>query len=199
MLFNLADLSTKKAETKTTDITPILSKAEIVLQETFPHIQKNTDYPYCSGGDWSTHDMIFHIIKHIGPAHLTACTWSVGEHVTHRLIDAMSKGEILTVNFLVDWRVSVRTPSFMAVAKQNFAKIRVSSCHAKAFVLQNEKWTVSCVGSANFTNNPRIEAGHISTNPVVGEFHKKWIQQEIDNAKPFGIDMRSKGKKDGRK
>jgi len=92
----------------------------------------------------------------------------------------------------------VRTPSFLAVARQQFADIRVSSCHAKAFALINDSWAISCVGSANFTNNPRIEAGHISTARNVAEFHADWIRAEIANAAPFGVDMRKAGKRDGR-
>jgi hypothetical protein len=57
---------------------------------------------------------------------------------------------------------------------------------------------ISVVGSANFTSNPRIEAGHISTNPQTADFHAAWMMAEINNAAPFGVDMRKKGKADGR-
>ena len=173
-------------------------KVHQTLTEAFGQFQQGTDYPYSSGAEWSTHDLILYMIDQIGPAHLTACTWSVAEHAAHKLIGMLEARDLLSINMLVDWRVQVRTPAFMPLAKTRFSKIAVSSCHAKAFVLHNDEWSMSCVTSANFTNNPRIEAGHISTNPAVGDFHRQWIQAEIDKAAPFGADMRKMGKKDGR-
>jgi hypothetical protein len=122
----------------------------------------------------------------------------VSEKASIELKGAMNAGRLLSVNFLVDWRVRVRCPSFLAIAKMHFSRVRVSNCHAKVFVLENEEWCVSVVGSANFTSNPRIEAGHVSTNPVVGVFHKNWILEEINTCRPFGCDMDKRGSKDGR-
>jgi hypothetical protein len=68
----------------------------------------------------------------------------------------------------------------------NIADIRLTTCHAKIVVLQNQQWSVAIVGSANFTNNPRIEAGIVSTERAVGDFHRDWMLAEIANAKPFG-------------
>lgn len=167
-----------------------LNKATMALRDAFPEINQGMDYPYASGACWSTMDLVAHLLVFTGPAHLTACTWSVSEPCALKINEYQETGAIISTSFLVDWRVQIRTPSFLAVAKHKFADVRVSGCHAKAFVLHNDTWTVSCVGSANFTGNPRIEAGHISTNKAVGEFHRGWIQAEIDNAKPFGLDMK---------
>jgi len=174
-------------------------KIDSKLNEVFDDFEKGYDYSYVSGAEWSTHDLIRFLISKIGPAELTAATWSVASHAAIRLIDMLKKKDFTAINMLVDWRVQVRTPDFLALARMNFANISVTSCHAKVFVLQNDNWSVSVVGSANFTNNPRIEAGHISTNVDTANFHKKWIMSEIKKAAPFGVDMRKVGKKDGRK
>lgn len=176
-----------------------MCKIDQILQDAFGKIEQGHDYPYATGAEWSTHDLIFYLLRQIGPADLTAATWSVAEHAAQKLIGMLKNRELLSVNMLVDWRVQVRTPGFLPLARSKFSKISVSSCHAKIFVLQNEEWSISVVGSANFTSNPRIEAGHLSTSKTVADFHEKWLMDEINNAKPFGCDMRNQGKKDGRK
>lgn len=199
VLFDLQKTGGRSAVVRSSKQSPKICRADIAVSEAFPKIEHGMDYPYCSGGEWSTHDLIFFLLSKIGPSNLTAATWSVSEAATHKLIEKMEDGLITGTHFLVDWRVRVRTPAFLAVAKHRFSDVRVGNCHAKIFVLDNPGWTVSVVGSANFTNNPRIEAGHLSTNEVIGNFHKNWIISEINRAEPFGCDMNAIGKADGRK
>lgn len=205
MLFTLNQEETVKStnegslKAKTAKAIAKKIKIDDVLNKVFPTIENGADYPFSTGAQWSTHDLVFHILSIIGPAEMTACTWSVAESVNSKLVDALEKGLITKISFLVDWRVQVRNPSFLAVAKQRFSDIRVSSCHAKAFTLINNSFSISCVCSSNFTNNPRIEAGHLSTSPIIANFHKEWIMAEINNAKPFGVDMRKISTHDERK
>lgn len=197
MLFQL-ESTAGATQTPAQRVRPTLGRADAALRDAFPRIERGMDYPFASGGDWSTHDLLFHLLQIIGPAALTAATWSVAEHAAQKLIAALDEGSLTDIKFLVDWRVQVRTPGFMTLAKRHFTDIRVSSTHAKVFVLRNDEWNLSLVGSANLTNNPRIEAGHLSTNPDTANFHADWIEREIQNAAPFGMDMRKRGKKDGR-
>jgi len=184
---------------KTVKIKPLLSAAEMSVAEALPSIEHGYDYPYASAAEWSAHDLIFQLIDLIGPAHLIGATWSISEAATHKLIERMDAGELLSISMLVDWRVKVRTPGFLVVAKSRLSNIRISNCHAKTYVLRNDEWAISMTGSPNLTNNPRIEAGHISTSPEVAAFHERWILAEIKNSKPFGLDMAKAGRKDGRK
>jgi hypothetical protein len=197
MLFNIC--TTQSAiSVKTSAQSPRLATVQKTIKEAFGRICQGHDYPYASGALWSTHDILEYILAQIGPADLTLCTWSVSIAAAEKLLQWKNAGTLRSVKMLVDWRVQVRTPGMMELAKKNSVDMRVSSCHAKAFILQNAEWSISMVGSANLTNNPRIECGHISTSEQVCNFHKAWILAEIENAKPFGIDMR-RCKPDGRK
>lgn len=199
MLFELQPPPTSAAEIKTRQQMARLCKTQERLESAFGEIKQGRDYPYATGAEWSTHDLIIYLLEQIGPAQLTAATWSVAEHAAHKLIGLMDEGKLTSIEMLVDWRVQVRTPAFMPIARSKFSRIHVSSCHAKSFTLTNENWAISCVGSANFTNNPRIEAGHLSTSREAADFHRRWIIAEIEKAAPFGVDMRKIGKNDGRK
>lgn len=195
----LFDLPTTESviQTATAIQNPKISPIEVILEDVFGTIKQGYDYPFATGALWSTHDLMSYILRQIGPAHIVFATWSVATSACDRLISMQSKGEILSISALVDWRVQVRTPGVLTLAKHMFSNIKVSSCHAKAFVMQNDDWNISIVGLANLTNNPRIECGHLSTSATVADFHKSWILAEINNSKPFGMDMR-KLKKDGR-
>jgi hypothetical protein len=57
--------------------------------------------------------------------------------------------------------------------------------HAKGFVIWNDEWQVTCTTSMNFSNNPRIEAGVISTEKSVFEFSKIWTSKAINQGEVF--------------
>lgn len=148
-------------------------------------------YHYVSAGAWSTHDLIFKIISQHGPIELTGATWSMASQVVDKFIKAFNDKTIVKMNFLFDWRVEVRTPEAYAMMKYtNICKMRVASCHAKLAVIEAAKFKCVIIGSANFTSNPRIEAGVIDCSDEAVNFHKKWIKSEIEGSKPFGIDTR---------
>lgn len=156
------------------------------LPELFPVFSKNTSYHFATAGLWSTHDLVFHILDIIGPAKLTFATWSMTEAPAQMIMSGLNSGFITKLNALFDVRIRVRNPQTFDYIKNNIGQhCRISSCHAKVSVLENDDWSVSIVGSANYTNNPRIEAGVISTDPSVANFHTDWIKREIANAKPF--------------
>lgn len=198
MLFDMPPAPQHATELPSPEALARCVRVEQTLREAFGEIRQGYDHPYATGGDWSTHDLLAYLLEQTGPCHLVAATWSVAEHAAHRLIHLLEAGQLLSLTMLVDWRVQVRTPGFMPLAKLRFTRVGVSTCHAKVFALLNDAWGVAGVGSANFTNNPRIEAGHLSTARQVAEFHAGWIRQEVERAAPFGCDMRARGKADGR-
>nr|VFK22815.1 MAG: hypothetical protein BECKLPF1236A_GA0070988_103594 [Candidatus Kentron sp. LPFa]VFK35193.1 MAG: hypothetical protein BECKLPF1236C_GA0070990_103434 [Candidatus Kentron sp. LPFa] len=166
-----------------------ICKVETPIEKAFPSLEKGFDYPFSTSGGWSTHDLIFRCLDIIGPARLFAATWSAGQEVTQLILNKMTDGTLKEIHCLADIRVKVNNPDFVALAKQSFTSFRISAVHAKIFTLQNDEWSISCVSSANWTHNPRIEAGHLSTNKQVADFHTDWIRREIQGKEPFGQDV----------
>jgi hypothetical protein len=163
-----------------------LTKAEIALRECFPRLRAGKDYPFATAASWSLHDLIRHLLGFTGPAALWATSWSFTQTAADRLVQMRSDGLLTSCRLLVDWSVQVQTPGLIAVGKSYLDKIAIENIHAKTFVLRNDSWAVSYVGSANFTTNPRIECGHLSTNPKIAAFHIAWIDSAIEGGKPFG-------------
>lgn len=162
-----------------------LSKKAQTLEEVMPKLTRDTVTLYASGGMWSMHDLLFWILERTGPAKVYAATWSITEEPAKQLARRLHEGMIQELHFLFDVRVKIRNPKVFAFAKHQAATCKLSVCHAKVTVVQNDAWSVTVVSSANFTNNPRIEAGVLLTNVKAAEFEKDWIMKEIEKGHPF--------------
>lgn len=163
----------------------LLLKATQTLQNSWPPIARDQEIHYATAGLWSSHDLLFHLLEQTGPADVWIATWSMTEEPTRQLVQQLELGTIRSLQLLLDVRVQVRNPAVYAFIKHQTAKIRTSICHAKVTVIQNEQWSFSLVGSANYTNNPRIECGILREGVDVGMFHRHWIEAEISKSKPF--------------
>ena len=146
---------------------------------------KNEHTHYVSDGDWSMHDLVMELLKKYKPAELFITTYALREFSVRQLVMAIERKELLAVKMLVDYRAQVRTPQVFDFAKMNMNKICLTSIHAKVTVLRSAQGSVSIVGSANWTQNPRVEVGVISCDDAVAQFHINWIEKLLDNAEIF--------------
>lgn len=207
MLFEQGDLfdifkkgSGKAEKTESGKFNKKVCQINQELEKCFPEIEQGNIYHFATAGAWSMHDLIFRVIKLHGSIKLTGATWSMATKTTDMFMRAFKAGDIEKMDFLFDWRVEVRNPTALNMIKYgDICNLRVASCHAKVAVIEAEDgFCCAILGSANFTNNPRIEAGVIDCSRSAVDFHKSWIMGEIENSKPFGIDTR-RLKSDGRK
>lgn len=175
--------TTKNAQKLTTASKRFQRCADVVGQ-----IQMGTDVHYVSAGEWSTHDLLFHMLAQTGPAEVHAASWSITEDPCRQLIRAIDAGQITSLHLLFDWRVKIRCPEAHALAKHNATSVYLTSCHAKTTVIINKDWQVAIIGSANYTNNPRIECGIICCNAEIAHFHRDWISKTIAASDPFEME-----------
>ena len=156
-------------------------------KEVIGQISHDETIHYVSAGEWSAHDLLFHLLEQTGPAVVHIATWSITENPARQLVKRLNSGQIVKLNIIFDWRVKVRCPAAFELTKFNSADVRLTTCHAKVTIIENEEWQVAIVGSANYTNNPRIEAGVIACDKRIADFHKNWILQELKNSNPFDL------------
>lgn len=163
----------------------VICKSPDKLKRLLECISKNIHTHYVSDGDWSTHDLIMQLLQEYKPAELFLTTYAIREFSIRQLIMAMDRKELLSINLLLDYRAKVRTPEVYQLASMNMNKIYLTAIHAKVTVLRSCKGCVTIVGSSNLTSNPRIEAGVISLDDNVANFHINWIQKVMENAEIF--------------
>lgn len=164
----------------------LLGRVSDAVADVFPPIQPGHSYHYATAGLWSSHDLLLHLLRQTGPARIWIATWSMTEDSVRILVQGLTSGLIQSLDLLIDSRVITRNASAYAFAQAHADKVRISACHAKVTVLENEHFSISIVGSANYTNNPRIESGVLTENRDVAGFHKSWIEAEMKKARPFG-------------
>lgn len=163
----------------------VIGKENSACQDVIGTLEKDSIIQFVSKAEWSTHDLLFHILKQTGPAEVTLATWSVTTPVISKISNMIETGLITKLDGLFDWRMKVRCPEAEQFMRYNCVDIRLVNCHAKVTVIKNEAWNITIVGSANLTNNPRIESGVIFTDKETADFNLIWMRGELKNGKFF--------------
>lgn len=153
---------------------PIHSKE--ILSQVIGKLEPEQNTHFVSRGEWSMHDLLEFVLGQTGPADIYLTTWALTEEPVRKLFFMKEAGLIKNLYCLVDYRLQVRKPEPLQLLKNMTDHIEFTQCHAKVTVIENEDWQVSVMGSANYTKNPRIEAGILSTLSQVAAFHKEWIK-----------------------
>lgn len=167
----------------------LIGRVSDTVAEVFPPIERNHSYHYASAGLWSVHDLLFHLLRQTGPADVTIATWSMTEESVRMLVQGLESRLLRSMRMLIDARVTRRNASAYAFVKAHADQVRVTACHAKVTIIQNDDWAISINGSPNYTNNPRIESGVVTESRVVAGKHREWIEAEMAKLKPFGSDL----------
>lgn len=89
------------------------------------------------------------------------------------------QGMIRTLRCLFGDRVPVMSPNAWQVARFNFDELKLSKCHAKVQVIRNVDWGVVIMGSANFTINPRWEAGVVCCDKGIADKYARAIDEAL--------------------
>lgn len=165
--------------------TSIICKSPDKLGVLLNSIAADVQVHYVSDGDWSTHDFVMELVKQFAPVELFITTYALREYPVRQLILAQERKEITVVNMLIDYRAKARTPEVFQLASMNLNRIHLTNIHAKVTVLRSEKACITIMGSANWTNNPRIECGVVSMDKALADFHTYWIKKVMNDAEIF--------------
>lgn len=167
------------------DGTHRLGRSLIDLEETIAELEPDQALQFATAGRWSMHQLLEYALLKTGPCKVWMTTWTITEEPMRSLLDLINRGLILELSALLDYRIEKRKPEAFQLASNIITRIKLTKCHAKLLVLQNEEWNVTVLGSSNFSMNPRIEAGVIFTDRASAEFHKAWIEEVIDGKEVF--------------
>ncbi len=135
---------------------------------------------FATNGQWSSHELLRHCLQSTGPAKVALTTWAVTEDPLRMIHQLINSGQITEFSCVFDYRTQKRKPEALQFAQSIKAQVKLTHCHAKILVIQNDTWSITVVSSANFTNNPRLEAGTIFTSKAVADFYLSVIQKELD-------------------
>ncbi len=134
---------------------------------------------WVSEGDWSMHELLLGILNITGPAKVHISSYAFSETASRVLAQLKEAGTIDKLYCVLDSRVDVRTAGSLQLLKAVCDKCVLVDTHAKVTVIQNEIWNIVVIGSANYTENKRYEAGILTENEVAVNMHLKWITKAL--------------------
>ena len=148
------------------------------------NLEHNRHYHFNTGGQWSMHELLQYLLLTTGPADLFFSTWALSEDPVRAMLLMKERGYLRTISCILDYKIKDQKSKAFALAEQNFTRVKLTKCHAKVTVINNNTWGITIPGSANYTRNPRIERGVICTDHQAAEFDIRWISAVL-NDEPF--------------
>ncbi len=179
--------------TNKTGATKIPSENEIlkvsgkymIMKEAIGDLSDGKTIFFVTAGSWAMHDLLHYILNITGPAEVKCFTWAVSIPGAQEIIKLITTGKITKCDFMAHYLMRKMCADAMAILQPHCHRCVGACNHSKGFILKNKKWTVSCIASANYSNNPTIEGGALTTNPEVYAMNEKWLNPIFENEDDF--------------
>ncbi len=149
------------------------------LKEFISELKPETSQHYVNNKRWSTHDLLRFLLKKTGPADVWFTTWSITTAPASILIELKRSGYIKQLTAIVSNRIKVNCPEALQLLTLNSTRLALAEIHAKVMIIKNESWSITVVGSQNWSKIKRIEAGVIDTSSSAANSHISWIENEL--------------------
>lgn len=138
---------------------------------------------WVSRGQWSAIDLLLTTLAlHEQPAEVWLSSYAFSERPARQIANLIEGGKISRLHALIDSRVDVRSQQALQLIKGCAYRLKMVDTHAKVTVVRFADHCYSIVGSANYTSNRRIEAGIITADASVANFHTDWLNETFDAA-----------------
>jgi hypothetical protein len=134
---------------------------------------------WVSDGNWSMHQLLLGILTMTGPAHVAISSYAMSETPARVLSQLKDLGNIITLRCVLDNRVDVRSAGSLQLIKTISDDFSLVDTHAKVTLVKNDEWQISVVGSANYTENKRYEAGIVTTAANAYQMNDRWITKAL--------------------
>lgn len=143
----------------------------MIEKEPYPEVFQNRWQPFFINGTFSLHELVQHFVNQIEPCNIYISSFSLSEESVRSLFNLCESGKIKSLKLLLDERVKKDKLGMLLFASEITPEIYIAKNHSKVVVIKNEKWSLTILGSANFTVNTRYESGVIcSIENIADEF-----------------------------
>lgn len=153
------------------------------LKEICESLDQDRIHIFNTRGQFSSYELLDALLNYkLAPSAFYLTAWTVSEMALRTVTKLKSEGKITALHGLFDYRVKERRHSaFQLILGQADSLNYTTASHAKIMVLDNDKMPVTVIGSANFSKNPRMEAGVIFCSRKIADNCIKWIVDEISS------------------
>lgn len=188
MLFDINDIG-KSQEDKFTfshalndskpDIINVACKAKDLAMLVIDDLKPNVHIDFHTAGELSIHQLIRAFVN-LYPSTVFISSWALKEEPARALLFLREQGKIKELYGVFDYRIKTLDAQHFHLIEKAMSTYRLTKNHAKVVVMINETLSCCIVSSANLSNNPRNEAGFISTCEPTINFHKTCLQNLLD-------------------
>lgn len=112
-------------------------------------------------------DLIRYLLKQTGNADVTCFSWSISRDGITPLIRLRQEGVITNLKFLINYDLKKFSIEAYNILAKHCDKIKKMQLHAKGFLISNDKYKITLISSGNYSSNPRLEAGVLTTDKEV--------------------------------
>ena len=141
---------------------------------------------FMTAGKLSLHHIIEIIIQKFGPCQeLYLSTWAIKEAAARSLFNLVRDKKIGSLHGIFDYRVKTVDSLSFNFIQPFFHRYELTKNHSKVVLIEYADKYITILCSANMSNNPRIEAGFISTCHKTFHFHKGWMLKVFDGKKVY--------------
>lgn len=152
-----------------------------VLADIISLVQPNSLVYWVTSGEWSMHDMLLGLLNITGPAHVLISTYAMSETPARILAQLKDAEMIQSLRVLLDNRVDTRSAGSFQLMMNMSDELALTETHAKVTVIENKDWSIAVIGSANYTENKRLECGVITTIEAAVTMQHNWITKALKN------------------
>lgn len=140
-------------------------------------IKGNDSCHFYTDGAWNMHQLLVGLLEITGAAHIYLSSFAMSETAVRTIHSLQDIGVIKSLHCVIDNRVETRSAGSLQLLKSISSSISLRPCHAKTTVIEGELCSLVIIGSANYTENKRMEVGFVDSNPETCAFHKSWIKK----------------------
>jgi hypothetical protein len=138
-------------------------------------VQLHEHTHFYTDGAWNMHQLLIGLIGIAGKSDVYLSSFAMSETAVRALLGLQDVGLIKSLHCVIDNRVETRSAGSLQLLKSISNRIVLRACHAKVTIIEGEHLDLVILGSANYTENKRMEVGVITKSESVSRFHKEWI------------------------
>ncbi len=138
---------------------------------------------FVSYGAFAMHHLVDVIVREVAgeQALVSIATWAMSEQSARTIAQLVSDGLIANLHLTLDHKIRNRSPEAVQLAENVANSAMFAKCHAKCTVIRSPKVNVTIIGSANYTRNPRMEIGVITSCSQTAAMADQWLKTLVDD------------------
>lgn len=136
---------------------------------------------FYTNGEWNMHDLLLALTEVSGPARLYISTYAISEGAARMLSKLKEENIIKELHCIIDNRTDTRSSKSLQLLKNTCDSCVLVAVHSKLTVLVGEEMNLMVLGSANYTENKRLETGIVTSSSNGINFFCNVIKSTIKN------------------